>query len=70
MLLPSVFEPSDVNVVLEEILKKIKPKVNPHVFCDSVLVTDPYLQELTKPFLSGGILKRKAEEVRKAIEEA
>uniref|UniRef100_A0A0K8SRL7 E3 UFM1-protein ligase 1 homolog n=1 Tax=Lygus hesperus TaxID=30085 RepID=A0A0K8SRL7_LYGHE len=61
MLLPSIFGPSDISTVLEEVLKKTKSKSTPHIFCDSVLITDAYLQELTKPYHSGGILKKKAE---------
>lgn len=62
MLLPSIFEPTDVGAVLEVVLKRNNVKTVPQVFCDSVLITDAYMEELMKPFIAGDILRTRAEE--------
>ena len=63
-LLPSLFEPEDAEEILMEVLKNTKIKsLNQHVqiFCNSVVVTDHFIQKLAKPFEA--IIQKKAEEV-------
>jgi hypothetical protein len=63
-LLPSLFEPQDAGEILTEVLKnsKIKsPNQNVHVFCSTMVLTEQFIQKLTKPF--DAIIQKKAEEV-------
>jgi superoxide dismutase len=63
-LLPSLFEPEDAEVILMEVLKNAKIKSlnqHVHIFCNTVVVTDHFIQKLTKPF--DAIIQKKAEEV-------
>lgn len=62
--LPSVFEQKDAEEILKEILKNIKTNIQIHTFCSTFVVTDQFLQTLTKPFNEEkGIIDKKAEEV-------
>ena len=64
-MLPSLFEPKDAEEILMEVLKNAKIKSlsqHVHIFCNTVVVTDHFIQKLTKPFDS--IIQKKAEEVR------
>ncbi|XP_014252038.1 E3 UFM1-protein ligase 1 homolog [Cimex lectularius] len=60
MLVPSVMGPSDVSKILEEILKKNKSKAVAHIFSDTVIVTETFLQTVCQP-LQEEVLKEKAE---------
>jgi len=63
-LLPSLFEPEDAELILMEVLKNAKIKSlnqHVHIFCNTVVVTDHFIQKLTKPF--DAIIQKKAEEV-------
>jgi len=63
-LLPSLFEPEDAEEILMEVLKNTKIKSlnqHVHIFCNTVVVTDHFIQKLTKPF--DAIIQKKAEEV-------
>jgi len=63
-LLPSLFEPEDAEEILMEVLKNTKIKSlnqHVHIFCNTVVVTDHFIQNLTKPF--DAIIQKKAEEV-------
>lgn len=63
-LLPSFFEPEDAKEILTEVLKNSKNKYtsqNVHVFCSTVVLTEQFIQKLTKPF--DAIIQKKAEEV-------
>ena len=63
-LLPSLFEPEDAEQILTEVLKDTKVKSvtqNVHIFCNTVIVTDHFIQKLSKPF--DAIIQEKAEEV-------
>lgn len=63
-MLPSLFEPEDAEEILMEVLKNAKIKSlnqHVHIFCNTVVVTDHFIQKLTKPF--DAIIQKKAEEV-------
>uniref|UniRef100_R4G486 E3 UFM1-protein ligase 1 homolog n=1 Tax=Rhodnius prolixus TaxID=13249 RepID=R4G486_RHOPR len=60
MLVPSVLSTSDIRAVLNEVMKKIK-NTTAHIFCDTVFITDAFLQELAKGFHTSGFLQNKAE---------
>jgi len=63
-LLPSLFEPEDAEEILMEVMKNTKIKSlnqHVHIFCNTVVVTDHFIQKLTKPF--DAIIQKKAEEV-------
>jgi hypothetical protein len=63
-LLPSLFEPEDAEEILTEVLKNSKnkyPNQNVHIFCNTVVLTEQFIQKLTKPFDS--IIQKKAEKV-------
>lgn len=60
MLVPSILSSSDIRAVLNEVMKK---KKNPaaHIFCDTVFITETFIQELAKGFHTSGFLQNKAE---------
>jgi hypothetical protein len=63
-LLPSVFESQDAGEILTEILKSYKvkyPNQNVHIFCSTMVLTEQFVQKLTKPFDT--IIQKKAEQV-------
>lgn len=63
-LLPSLFEPQDAGEILTEVLKNAKiksPSQNVHIFCSTMVLTEQFIQKLTKPF--DAIIQKKAEEV-------
>jgi hypothetical protein len=63
-LLPSLFEAQDAGEILTEVLKNSKsksPNQNMHVFCSTMVLTEQFIQKLTKPF--DAIIQKKAEEV-------
>jgi hypothetical protein len=63
-LLPSLFEPQDAGEILTEVLKNTKiksPNQNVHIFCSTMVLTEQFIQKLTKPF--DPIIQKKAEEV-------
>ncbi|KAJ9587791.1 hypothetical protein L9F63_018774 [Diploptera punctata] len=63
-LLPSLFEPEDAEEILSDVLKNVKnkfPSHNVHVFCNSMLLTDQFLQKLSEPF--SAVIQKKAEEI-------
>ncbi|PNF42126.1 hypothetical protein B7P43_G10272 [Cryptotermes secundus] len=63
-LLPSLFEPQDAGEILTEVLKNTKiksPSQNMHIFCSTMVLTEQFIQKLTKPF--DAIIQKKAEEV-------
>lgn len=63
-LLPSLFEPEDAEEILTELLKNTRIKSvsqHVHIFYNTVVVTDHFIQKLTKPF--DAIIQKKAEEV-------
>lgn len=61
-LLPTIFETEDGEEILNEVLKSIKKNVPVRVFCNTILVTDQFLESLVKPF-HDGIIQKKVEEV-------
>lgn len=60
-LLPTVFETEDGEEILNEVLRSIKKNVPVHIFCNTILVTDQFLETLVKPFYDG-IIQKKVEE--------
>lgn len=60
-LLPTVFEIEDGEKILNEVLKSIKKNMPIHIFCNTVLVTEQFLESLVKPF-HDGIIQKKVEE--------
>jgi hypothetical protein len=59
-----MFEPQDAGEILTEVLKNSKvksPNQNVHIFCSTIVVTEQFIQKLTKPF--DAIIQKKAEEV-------
>jgi hypothetical protein len=63
-LLPSLFEPQDAGEILTEVLKNFKsksPNQNVHIFCSTMVLTEQFIQKLTKPF--DALIQKKAEEV-------
>lgn len=63
-LLPSLFEPEDAKEILTEVLKNSRnkyPNQNMHIFCNTVVLTEQFIQKLMKPF--DVIIQKKAEEV-------
>ncbi|XP_069679850.1 E3 UFM1-protein ligase 1 homolog [Periplaneta americana] len=63
-LLPSLFEPEDAEEILTEVLKNFKnksPNQNVHIFCNSMVLTEQFMQKLAKPF--DAIIQKKAEEI-------
>jgi hypothetical protein len=63
-LLPSFFESEDAEEILTEVLKNSKnkyPNQNVHIFCNTMVLTEQFIQKLTKLF--DAIIKKKAEKV-------
>ncbi|XP_075226731.1 UFM1 specific ligase 1 [Lycorma delicatula] len=60
-LLPSVFGTEDAEDVLKEVLKRNNSKTAIHKFCNTYILTDIFLQNLSKPFQEE-LVKKKAEE--------
>lgn len=61
--MPSMFEPEDCNKILNEVLKtqnSKNPVNNMHLFCDTYVVPNQFLQSLSNLFDS--LIKKKAEE--------
>lgn len=57
-LLPSVFTPEDIETLLKDALKRLK--TNFHIFATTVIVSDAFLQKLSKPFEAIAEVKAKA----------
>ncbi|XP_066999780.1 E3 UFM1-protein ligase 1 homolog [Anabrus simplex] len=58
-LLPSVFQPEDVEIIVKEVLGKC-PSQNVHILCNTVVVSEQFLQSMTKLF--DDVIQKKAEE--------